>query len=147
VLRRLRHGIVHKVKAWIQQVVVVLLLILILIRRGIGPDLDPKHVANGWFRRGRQVGPFACGRVDHHVIHQEQTIAVILHFHILVIFQEVKAAAGDSTRRPRRCEEIRQPVDGVDGDAVEGVEAEREEVGAEEAPSVDDGAPVLADAA
>jgi hypothetical protein len=55
---------------------------------------------------------------------------VILHFQIQVIFQEVKAAAGDSTRCPRTCEEIGQSVDEAEVDAVEGVEAEKEEVGA-----------------
>jgi len=73
---------------------------------------------------------------------------VILHFQTVVIFQEVKAAAGDSTRCPSRaCEEICQLLVGVEAGAVEGVEAEREEVGAQQAASVDDGAPVLADAA
>jgi len=46
--------------------------------------------------------------------------------------------------KSRRLPGIRRAVE---GDAEEGVEAEREEVGAEEAPGVDDGAPVLADAA
>jgi hypothetical protein len=89
----------------------------------------------------------SCGRVGYHVTHQEQTIAVILHSQIEVIFEEVKAAAGDSTCCRRTCEEICQPVDEAEVDAVEGVEAEREEVGTEEAPGVDDGAPMLANAA
>ena len=73
---------------------------------------------------------------------------MILHFqNVVVFFYEVEAAARDSSRRRGACEEICQPVDEVEGDAEEGVEAEREEVGAQEAPGVDDGAPVLADAA
>jgi hypothetical protein len=60
---------------------------------------------------------------------------------------EVEAATQDSARHRGACEEIGHPIDEVEGDAEEGVEAEREEVGTEEAPGVDDGAPVLADAA
>ena len=64
------------------------------------------------------------------------------------MFQEVKAAAGDSTRcRSRACEEIGQLLEAVEAGAVEGVEAEREEVNTQQAAGVDDGAPVLADAA
>jgi hypothetical protein len=75
-----------------------------------------------------------CGRVDHHVAHQEQTIAVILDFQNgrVRFFQEVEGATGDSTRCRRACEEICQPLDEVEVDAVEGVEAEREEMGAQE---------------
>ena len=47
-------------------------------------------------------------------------------------FQEVEGATGDSTRCRRACEEICQPLDEVEVDAVEGVEAEREEMGAQE---------------
>jgi hypothetical protein len=75
---------------------------------------------------------------------------VILHFQNRVIFcmYEVEAAAPrDSARRRGACEEIGHPLDEVKGDAEEGVEAEREEVGVEEAPGIDDGAPALADAA
>jgi hypothetical protein len=66
---------------------------------------------------------------------------------LMQLRDEVEAATRDSARHRGACEEIGHPIDEVEGDAEEGVEAEREEVGTEEVSGVDDGAPVLADAA
>jgi hypothetical protein len=57
---------------------------------------------------------------------------------LMQLRDEVEGATRDSARHRGMCEEIGHPIDEVKGDAEEGVEAEREEVGAKEALGVDD---------
>lgn len=68
---------------------------------------------------------------------QERTIVVILDFQNGVMFQEVEADAGDPTCCQGVCEEIREPLDEVEVDAEEGIQAEREEVDEQEVSGID----------
>ena len=89
----------------------------------------------------------SCGRVNHHVVMQEETIAVIHGYRRdVIVVEEVKVAAGDSARRRGACEEERA-IEYEVAVAEESLDAKREEVGVQEASGVDDGAPVLADTA